>query len=100
MLSQEWVTCVRNPQVRINLHCAGELVKPSWRIRWRDFVVDEPGRAQYHLKVRQNDEKGDIESSPRYETGLAAALVADHNHPNLSLLHRNKPPLQSHQQQT
>ena len=54
----------------------------------------------YHLKVRQNDEKGDIEFSPRYKTALATALVADHNHPHLSLLHRNKPPPQSHQQQT
>ena len=54
----------------------------------------------YHLKVRQNDEKGDIEFSPRYETGLATTLVANHNHPHLSLLHRNKPPPQSHQQQT
>ena len=54
----------------------------------------------YHLKVKQNDEKGDIEFSPRYETGLATALVADHDHPHLSLLHRNKPPPQSHQQQT
>ena len=54
----------------------------------------------YHLKVRQNDEKGDIEFSPRYKTALATALVADHNHPHLSLLHPNKPPPQSHQQQT
>ena len=49
----------------------------------------------YHLKVKQNDEKGDIEFSPRYETGLATALVANHDHPHLSLLHRNEPPPQS-----
>ena len=54
----------------------------------------------YHLQVRQNDERGDIKFSPGYETGLATALVADHNHPHLSLLHRNEPPPQSHQQQT
>ena len=112
--SQGDCTCIEHPQVWVELNCAGKLVKPSWGVACWHLVTDEPEGLRYNLPYLdwdsgsssasifttkpitclrvKFDDKLNLTSMclrPGYESRLSTALVANHHHPHLPLLHHH-----------